>query len=388
MIGAAHAAGYLAYLPRANRAGTDLNLHTVCDINVEAATELANIYGFTNVETDWQQVIANDQISVISVTLPNMVHEDAVSAALRAGKHVLCEKPLALSAASAHRLAALAAQTTVISGTVFNYRHIPAVADIVARVKRGDLGRLIHISVQHQCDYAADPNLPYSWRYSMKEAGGGALLDIGAHAMNAALALGGPIASIVGAMSNISIPKRQLAVNATTGHNRVALSEETRVVDNDDVFSSVFMFENGCQGTLSASRVAVGYGNRLSFEVSGTEGTAKFSTDRPSEFQFARRTTNAASAFQTIMTSTASPYVSTHLPVPHDGVTIGFGDAFAFTISDFLMAIAENKPMQIGTLEEGAQVADVLQAMQDCARLGTPVTLADVSAAAQLQVSA
>lgn len=158
MIGGAHASAYRQF---AHRFGDGvMALRSVCDMNAGQAREMARKYGIPEIATDWKAVIADPAVHVVSVCLPNFLHTEVTQAALAAGKHVLCEKPLALSADQARPVRDAARQAGCVSGTVFNYRRIPALAEIRNRVAAGELGRPVQISVQFQCDYAADPGCP------------------------------------------------------------------------------------------------------------------------------------------------------------------------------------------------------------------------------------
>lgn len=139
-------------------------------------------------------MVSDPDIDVISVCLPNFLHVEVVRAALAAGKHVICEKPLALNAAEARPLHEEAKAAKSVSATVFNYRRIPALADLKTRIEAGDIGAPVQIMVRFQCDYAAEPTLPHSWRYEFDKAGPGALLDLGTHAIDMARFLFGDIA--------------------------------------------------------------------------------------------------------------------------------------------------------------------------------------------------
>jgi predicted dehydrogenase len=287
MIGAAHAAGYRTYLPRV--AGLSAKLDLVCNENAELAAKLAQNWGFARAVGDWRAVIDDPEIGVVSVCLPNFLHAEVTQAALKAGKHVLCEKPLARSAQEARGTFELARSSPGRSGTVFNYRRIPAIADIRARVKAGELGEPIQIVVFYQCDYAADPFLPHSWRYEFERAGPGALLDVGTHAVDLARFMFGDVVEVTGAISTISIKERFLPAAATTGHGHVALSGTKAKVDNDDLMSA------------------------------------------------------------------------------------GYAESFGFMIHEFLTSIAEDKPFENGSIEDGYRAAEVLDAIQKASTTNAPV---------------
>ncbi|PSJ46999.1 gfo/Idh/MocA family oxidoreductase [Zobellella taiwanensis] len=377
MIGAAHASGYRAHQSRFQRDGANFQLLTVCDARQEAAEALATNYGFAETATDWRAVIADERVKVVSVTLPNFEHATVARAALAAGKHVLCEKPLALTAAEARDLAELASTAGVNSGTVFNNRRVPAIREIKNLVAAGEIGEPVHILIQYQSEYAADPTLPHSWRYLKDKAGGGALHDIGAHAIDVARFICGDILEIGGAISSTTVPRRFLPAQAAAGHNHVALSNESLPVDTDDVSSCVMRFESGCQGLFSTSRVAVGMGNTLSFALSGTRGTVRYSSARPGEYEIARLD-DSPQAFRIISNRPASPYVSERTPVPHDGVGIGFAEVFGFMIAEFMESIAQGQPFTNGSIEDGLRVAEILEAIQLSADEHRPVQISEI----------
>lgn len=374
MIGAAHASGYRAHVTRFVDRLPGLGLATICDANAELAEALAKTYGFKSVATDWQAVIADPAVGIVSVCLPNFLHAEVTAAALGAGKAVICEKPLAINAAEARALHALAKQSTHASATVFNYRRYPAVHEIRNLIASGDVGDPVHLLVQYQAEYAADPDLPHSWRYERSRAGAGALLDVGTHAIDTARFLCGDIAEVVGAMASISIKQRRLPTGLAVGHNRTALGNETRIVDNDDVVSALLRFESGCQGMFSASRIAIGMGNTLSFTVSGTRGTASFTSERPGEYRISRSNSSGPAGFTIVPNRPTSPYADL-LAVPHDGVAVGYAEAFGFMIHEFLTCIAENKPMQNGSLLDGVKAAIAMEAILASAESGRSTEL-------------
>lgn len=371
MVAGAHAAGYRTHLPRVPQLSA--SLHTVCDMNEAAAQQLAERWGFEHVAGDWKEVIANPEIGIVSVCLPNFLHKEATLAALEADKHVLCEKPLATSAADARELRDAAKIAPVVSGTVFNYRRIPAVADIRKHVADGDLGDPVQITVQYQADYAADPLLPFSWRYEFDKAGPGALLDLGAHAVDLARSTFGDIAEVTGAIATIAVKERFKPIGATAGHGHVELSEEKGTVDNDDVMSAMFRFVNGAQGYFTTSRVAIGTGNRIMIEAFGTKGSARFSTEEPSYYEIALADDAGPAPWQRRFTRPFSSGVQDMVPVPLDLLFSGYGESFGLMMYEFMSAIAEGREFANGSIEDGYRVAQVLDAVQQASVTNAPV---------------
>jgi predicted dehydrogenase len=321
-------------------------------------------------------VIADPDVGIVSVCLPNFLHTEVTVAALAAGKHVLCEKPLALSAKSARIIRDAARSGAVVSGTVFNYRRSPALADIKTRIEASEIGAPVQAIVKFQCDYAADPMLPHSWRYEHERAGPGALLDIGTHAVDIMRFLLGDIQEVVGAVSTISIPKRYLPAEAAVGHSLARLSDKTAVVDNDDVMSALVRFVNGAQGIMTASRVAVGYGNLLAVEVYGTKGSARFSTEMPSFFELAVFENDRPGNFIRYPNRPGSPSIRELAAVPHDLVSVGYAEWFGFMIHQYLTAICNGVPFKNGTIEDGYRAAQVLDAIYKASVDNTAVKIA------------
>lgn len=374
MIGGAHANGYRTYLPRLAGKLPGARLSIVCDANEALAKSLAETWGFERTAGDWRQVVEDPAIGIVSVCLPNFLHAEVAEAALRAGKHVICEKPLAVTYEDARRVAGIARSSGLVAASVCNYRRVPAVTECAERIAAGEIGRPVHILIQYQAEYAADPLLPHSWRYERARAGAGALLDVGPHAIDAARYLCGDIVEVAGAIENIAVKERRLPLEATVGHGHVRLSDETRPVDNDDVVSALLKFENGCQGLFSVSRVMTGLGNTLSFVVSGTDGTIRFTSERAGEFQIARR--DGSGAFMVVPNRPASPF-SNLMPVPHDGCAVGYGESFSYMIAEFLEAIAERRPIARGTMDDGAKVVAVLEAIGTAIATGRSAAVAN-----------
>lgn len=379
MIGAAHAFGYKVAIDRFSRKIRGLRLKTVCDANGELAASMAATWGFETIVSDWKSVLADPDIGIVSICLPNFLHAEVTLAALAAGKHVICEKPLALDAATAAQIYKASRAASTVSATVFNYRRIPAVAAMQRLIESGEIGDLVNALVQYESEYAADPQLPHSWRYERDRAGPGALLDIGTHAVDVARFLCGEVEEIAGAIATISIKQRFLPAGASIGHNHVELSSESRRVDNDDVMSALLRFANGCQGTFLASRVAVGMGNSLTIAITGTKGTVRYSSRTPAHFEIARFDGSGQSPFAIVANNPTLPFAGL-LPVPHDGVAIGYAEVFGFMIQEFLEAIANGHPMTNGSILDGLRASEILDAIQQAADTNQPAKVKHAAA--------
>ena len=184
----------------------------------------------------------------------------------------------------------------------------------------------------------------------------------------------GDVAEVTGAVSTISIPERFLPAGATVGHGHVALSEKTAKVENDDVTSALLRFASGAQGFVTASRVAVGTGNRVQVEVYGTKGTARFTNETPSHFDLAVMDGSGPAPFRRMLNRPSSPDVAL-AAVPHDLVPVGYAESFGFMVHEFLTAIAEGRPFENGSIEDGYRAAQVLDAIHRATTTNAPVAI-------------
>jgi len=377
MIGRAHATGYITQAHMAD--GISVRLATAIDANADAAEDMARRLGFARWGTDWREVLDDPGVDVVSVALPNALHFDVSRGLLAAGKHVLCEKPLAVGAADAWQLVRAAEAADVVAATVFNYRRSAAIAAVRQLLHAGELGRPVQYLGTYLADYASDPTLPWSWRYDKAQSGGGAIVDVGVHAIDTARYLLGEIARIDGAALANSIAERPVALGHTVGHAHVEASGETRSVDNDDVATFTLTFANGCVGQIAASRVAVGFKNALMFTVIGDAGAAMFDYQRNAEFQLALRSDEAfVSGFRRIVTGPAHPFLADGLVVAADGVGHGYAETFKFQVHDFLKAVASGNEIEFGTFRDGYEANVAIEAVLESAATKRPVTTESV----------
>ena len=269
MAGRAHAAGYrnapTLYGPQL----PDVRLVAVADANEDLAADTARRYGYERSETSWQAVAGAADVDVVSVVLANPLHREVVEGLLAAGKHVLCEKPLAPSIADAEAMVAAAEGTGLQASVGFTFRRSPAIAAVRRLVAEGGVGAPVQLGVRYWCDYGVDPTGPMSWRYK-GGPGSGALADIGSHVVDLAEFLCGPIESVRGAVLSTVVTERAVPVGTVVGHAAAELSDVREPVENEDVVSFNAVFASGATATLTASRVAFGHANSLGFDLFGT----------------------------------------------------------------------------------------------------------------------
>lgn len=302
-------------------------LELLCETPADKATTMAEQFGFARSTDDWHVLINDPAVDIVCVTTPNKLHAEIAIAALAAGKHVHCEKPMALTLDEAEAMAraAEAAKGKTIVG--YNYIRNPAFQHARRLIAEGAIGRVIHFRGFVDEDYQADPDLPWTWRATKAEAGLGALGDLGCHMISMAVELMGPIRSVIGDIRT---------VHAT----RPSPDDGThKPVENEDIASAIVEFANGVQGLFSTSRSAWGRKNRMAVEVHGTQGMICFDQERMNELQLYQNSGDKAmQGFRTIMTGPVhEPYG--HF-VPASGHQLGFNDLKTIEAAAFLRAIA------------------------------------------------
>jgi len=284
----------------------------------------ARRYGYEKAVTDWQDLVNDPEIQVFDNGAPNNLHAEPCIAAAWAGKHIICEKPLARDAAEARRMLEAVRATGVTHMCAFNYRFVPALKlarDIIAA---GRLGRIYHFRAQYLQEWIMDPGFGMVWRLDASEAGSGALGDLGTHIIDLARFLVGEPASVNG-------------VTATFIKERQDEGGAARSVGVDDAFVAAVQFRNGAIGTLEASRFARGRRNHQVIEINGEKGSIAFDLERLNELQVylpEEETTHDTQGFRDVLvTEPHHPYVDAWGPQGH---IIGWEHSFVHEIRHFL----------------------------------------------------
>lgn len=342
-MGKAHAAAYAA-MPMFFWPAPGIPVRKVLvDLNAEQAEQGRQRFGFEEASTDWRSVIERPDIDVVDIVTPNDSHAEIAIAAAKAGKHVICEKPLARTVAEAKAMLDAVQAAKVIHMVAFNYRRTPAVALARKYIAEGRIGKILNFRGTYLQDWSADPNSPLSWRFSKKIAGSGTLGDIGTHVVDMARYLVGEIQA-VNAMTKTYIPTRPLQAG---GVDKLGAAEKSTdgprgVVDVDDEVLTMLRFESGAIGSIEASRNAYGRNNFLTFEVHGEKGSIVFNYERRDELQvmFADDPADAR-GFRTVYTGPAHPYGEGLWPIP--GLGIGYTETKIVEAYDLFKAIASGE---------------------------------------------
>lgn len=317
--------------------------HTVADVTADLAADAAARFGFARGVADWRRMIDDPDIHIVDIVTPNDSHPEIAIAAAKAGKHVICEKPLARTAAEARTMLEAVEATGVTHMVAFNYRHTPAVALARKFIEEGRIGTILNFRGTYLQDWSADPNGPLSWRFQKKIAGSGAVGDIATHVLDMARYLVGEIAA-VNAVTRTYVKERPVQ---NSGVDKLGAAQRLTgvpkaVVDVDDEVMTLLRFKDGAVGSLEATRNAYGRNNYLTFEIHGTGGSIVFNYERRDELQVMFADDPAGRrGFRTIYTGPAHPFGEGLWPIPALG--IGYGETKIIECHLFLQAIVEGR---------------------------------------------
>ena len=303
-----------------------VRLELLCDTPAPQAARFADQFGFARSTDDWRALVTDPVVDIVSITTPNGLHRDMAIAALEAGKHVWCEKPMALTMADAIGMADAADRAGTRTQVGYNYIGNPAITHAQRLIADGAIGRIVHVRGWVDEDYQADPELPWTWRAKLAEAGLGTLGDLGCHLVSLLWGLAGPIESLV--------------ADIQTVHDTRPLPDGSgrAQVENEDTASALLRFESGVLGTLSTSRSAWGRKNRLGWEIHGTRGMLAHEQERMNELLLYENTgPKATQGFRTILTGPEHAPYGEFVPAP--GHQLGFNDLKTIELTGFLTAI-------------------------------------------------
>ena len=376
MAGQAHAFGYRNAMMSVS-SKIRVELVAIADPNLALAQSVADRYGFATATGDVDALIASD-VDVISVALPNFLHAEILPKVLVSGKHVFAEKPIGRTPEESRKLEELAKRSSAVTGVGFSFRRLPGLAALAAAVKGGAIGEVHTVRGWYNADYAVDPSGALSWRYSQEQAGAGALLDIGAHAIDATHFVAGPIREVSSATLRTVIKERPTSAAGAIGHG-ASTSDERGPVTNDDIALLSVVFASGAIGQIALSRIATGAPNSLGIEVFGTEGSASFDSISAGEFHvFQTGVADAAyNGPRRIFTGPAHPYFSDVAAMAGAGVGTGYAEAFTAEIQEFLRAVEAGTPMDTN-FATATQMMNVVGAALESSRTGKGVAVPSV----------
>ncbi len=315
-------------------------LHTLADATPEIAADAARRFGFAHSTGDWRAMVADPGIDVVDITTPNAMHFEMALAAIEAGKHVYCEKPLTVTVEDAETLTAAAEAKGVRTMVAFNNIKTPAALLARQLIERGDIGRPTRFRGWFDQGFFNDPDMPWSWRCSRTEAGTGSLGDLGSHAISVAQFLMGPVESVVG-QEQTFFPTRPASGGGSGYGARATADAPRREVENEDQFQALVRFASGAGGTIESSRIAAGRVFGVWWEVSGTEGTILMDGERFNELKIARYSDDKADrGFKTILAGSQVPQFDAFFGFDFAGGGLGYFDVKVIEVHDLIQGIA------------------------------------------------
>jgi len=337
-------------------------LRVICGRTPAKVRAAARDLGWEEAATDWREVVNRRDVDLVDVSTPGDSHAEIAIAAARAGKAVLCEKPLANTVAEAERMLTAVKKAGVVNMICHNYRRAPAVMLAKQLIDAGELGEIRHYRGTYLQDWIADPKFPLVWRLDAKKAGSGALGDIAAHSIDLARFLVGEIAEVAADLKTF-IKQRPLPDNPRK-KGRVTV---------DDASTTLVRFRNGAIGTVEATRMALGRKNYNRFEINGSRGSVAFDLERMNELEvYLESDPPNVRGFRTVLvTESSHPYMKAWWPPGH---IIGYEHTFTHTVFDLLEAIAKGRSPK-PNFEDGVRNQRVLAAIEKAARARRWVTV-------------
>jgi predicted dehydrogenase len=355
-MGKAHAFGYttaakvfdLPYEPE---------LHTLADISDEAAAKAAAALGFAHATSDWRSLVTASDIDVVNITAPNALHKEMALAAIAAGKHVYCEKPLAPLAVDAREMAEAAEAAGIKTQVGFNYLCNPMFGLAREMIAAGELGEIRGYRGVHAEDYMADAEGPFTFRHD--PAGGGALADIGSHALATAEFLLGPAAGPITKVMGDCVTMIAERPDGKGGRRRVEV---------DDVGRAFLRFASGATGSIEGNWIATGRKMQHDFDVYGTKGALAFTQERFNELHvFSTDDRKGRQGFRRIEAGPDHPPYGLFCVAP--GHQLGFNDLKAIEAAGFLDAVAGSRPEPFN-FRAGLRIQTLVETIHASSRAG------------------
>lgn len=366
-IGRVHAMAYRDIGFHYGLPANSIQVVGVATSRMDTAQKAAAEIGCDFYSDDYRDLLRRDDIQVIDCCTPNNSHEEILIAAAQAGKHIYCEKPLAMNVASGQRIVEAVDKAGVKSQLTFNFRFFPAVMRARQLIEQGFLGRVFHFRGRYYRSGYISASKPYTWRLSKVQSGGGALFDLGSHLIDLVYYLLGDVEAVQAHLETL-IPERPIAPGAA----------ETARVDVDDVALLHLRLGNGAPGSLEVSRMGTGATNDLQLEISGDQGALRFRSDDPTwldvyDVRDAESPLGGMRGFRRI--ETAQHYEGAK--APDWTMTPGFVRTHAECQYQFLKAILEDKQPS-PTLADGLHIQKVMEAAQQASDEGRWVKIAEM----------
>ena len=358
-MGKAHSNAYRT-LPMFFPESTTPKMKVICGRNTEAVESAAKQFGWDEYTSDWKDLLTREDIDLIDINAPSNVHKDIAVAAAKAGKHLYCEKPLALTLEDSREMLAAAEKAGIKHMVGFNYRFTPAVMLAKRLIEEGRLGEIRHFRAWFLQDWLVDPESPLAWRLQKEIAGSGAHGDLGAHLIDLAHYLVGNISEVIG-MSETFIKERPIPDETSGLSGSSSKSAEKGPVTVDDATLFLARFANGALGSFESTRFAAGHRSTNSFEINGSKGSVIFDFERMNELQvyFTDDQEDVQGFRRVLATDPAHDYSQAWWPAGHP---IGYEHTFTHAFVEFLEALQEDR-QPVPNFKDGVKCQQVLEAV-------------------------
>lgn len=366
-MGKAHSNGW-RQAPHFFPLKADVELHTICGRDPKGVEAARKQLGWNNASTNWREVVNSPEIDIVDINTPNDSHAEIAIEAARAGKHILCEKPLAMNLAQCKEMLDAVKRAKVVHMVCHNYRRIPAIAHAKKMIEEGAIGEIYHYYARYAQDWIVDPDFPLVWRLQKGVSGSGAHGDINAHIIDLARYLVGEFKEVSGLM-NTFIKERPMEDQGGKGSGLGGKrGKKMGKVTVDDAAICIGRFANGALGNLEATRFALGRKNHITIEINGSKGSLAFDFEDMNRLKWFDNTRPAdRQGFTDILVTQpggAHPFVGNWWPPGH---IIGYEHTFVHTIVDFVNACVNGKSVQ-PTFEDGMKNQRVLEAVEESAK--------------------
>ncbi len=357
-------------------------MHTIVGRDQKELTEFQHRWGWQNASTDWRQAVTNPEIQLVDIGTPNHLHKDMAIAALEAGKHVACEKPLAGTLADARDMRDAAKRARKSKTFVwYNYRRVPAVALAYQLAKAGKLGRIFHVRAFYLQDWGG-PGVPLLWRFQKKFAGSGAHGDLNAHIIDMARFItGDEISEVSGAITETFIKERDLPSAGPSGGiaGGTKGGRKTGKSDVDDALLFLARFKQGAVASFEATRLATGNQNKNGIEINGDKGSIRFNFEDMNYLEFYDTTIERrAQGWTKIMVTHGGdhPYVGNWWPDAH---ILGYEHGFINQVADIMNVLGGRPPVvPLPDFEDAFKTQQVLEAAVVSAQEHRPVKISEM----------
>ncbi|WJH37197.1 Gfo/Idh/MocA family oxidoreductase [Paenibacillus sp. CC-CFT747] len=336
-------------------------MKTICGRDRDGVSQAAEQFGWEAHVTDWRQLLADPEIELVDINAPSNAHKEIALAAAKAGKHIFCEKPLALTLEDSREMLKEVEEAGVKHMVGFNYRFAPAVQLAKKLVSEGRLGRIHHFRAWFLQDWIVDPDFPLVWRLQKEIAGSGSHGDLGAHLIDLAHFLVGEMEEVIG-MSETFVKERPTADSMTGLSAKGSKDAPKAPVTVDDATLFLARFADGALGSFEATRFAPGHRCTNAFEINGSKGSVKFDFERMNELEvyFTDDAEDVQGFRRVLATDPAHAYSEAWWPPGH---TIGYGQTFTHELLEFMRALGEDR-QPVPNFRDGVQCQAVLAAVE------------------------